>query len=85
MSCGISSSVENCAQIWHTAGCRCEGGFQYGKAPRHLGGSWMRSTRVYIWSFQIVAFSTETLLVVTKPVLCLTLSRGGRAGSDFGQ
>ena len=32
-----------------------------------------------------VAFSIETLLVVTKPVHCLTLSRGGRAESHFGQ
>ena len=32
-----------------------------------------------------IAFSTETLLVMTRPVHCFTLSRGGRAESDFEQ
>ena len=32
-----------------------------------------------------VVFSTEALLATTRPVPCFTLSRGGRAESDFGQ
>ena len=32
-----------------------------------------------------VAFSTETLLVMTRSVRCFTLGRGRRAEGDFGQ
>ena len=32
-----------------------------------------------------VAFCTETLLVMTRSLHCFTLSRDGRAESDFGQ
>ena len=40
---------------------------------------------VFICDNRGVAFSTEMLLVMTRSVHCLTLSRGRRAENDFGQ